>query len=161
MQTRIEYETILYALGASCIAGCDEAGRGPMAGPLTVACVVFEKGYYDARINDSKKLTAKKREELYDLIVENAKAFCIRVYDAKEVDQLNVYEASRQGMIECVKSIGLNVDCVLTDAMPLRCDLHDLSLIKGDAKSMSIAAASILAKVYRDRLMDEYASWIR
>lgn len=153
---RYVYESRAYAQGYTIIAGCDEAGRGPMAGPLTVAAVVFTPGYYDERINDSKQLSAKKRELLYDLIVENAKAFAIVVIDEKTVDELNVYEASRRGMIEAVNSLGLPVDYVLTDAMPLRNHMTCEAIIKGDQLSLSIAAASILAKVTRDRIMLEY-----
>lgn len=153
---RYAYELKAYEAGYHVIAGCDEAGRGPMAGPLTVAAVVFDNGYYDERINDSKQLTEKKREELYDLIVENARAFAIVVKSSQEVDELNVYEASRLGMIEAVQSLGIRVDFVLTDAMPLQKDIPHKAIIKGDSLSISIAAASILAKVTRDRLMKAY-----
>ena len=155
-KTRYQYEQAAYDKGYQVIAGCDEAGRGPMAGPLTVAACVFNPGYYDERINDSKQLSEKKREALYDLIIENAKAYSIIVIDEKKVDELNVYEASRQGMIEAVKTLGIDVDYVLTDAMPLRNEMAHEAIIKGDAKSISIAAASILAKVTRDRLMKQY-----
>lgn len=155
-KTRYAYEQAAYDKGYKVIAGCDEAGRGPMAGPLTVAACVFEEGFYDERINDSKQLSEKKREELYDLIIEKAKAYAIVIIDEKRVDELNVYEASRQGMIEAVQKLGVNVDYVLTDAMPLRNEMAHEAIIKGDAKSISIAGASILAKVTRDRIMKEY-----
>ena len=109
-QERYAYEKKAYANGHRIIAGCDEAGRGPMAGPLCVAAVVFPYGYYDERINDSKQLSAKKREQLYDLIVENASYFSIVVISSEEVDRLNVYEASRQGMMQAVKCLGIEVD---------------------------------------------------
>lgn len=153
---RYAYESKAYENGYQVIAGCDEAGRGPMAGPLTVAAVVFEKGYYDERINDSKQLSEKKREALYDLIIENAKAYAIVIIPAQKVDEYNVYEASRLGMIEAVERLNVKVDYVLTDAMPLNNDMAYEAIIKGDALSISIAAASILAKVTRDRLMKEY-----
>lgn len=156
LKTRYAYEQKAYDLGYQVIAGCDEAGRGPMAGPLTVAAVVFDKDYYDERINDSKQLSEKKREALYDLIIENAKAFAIVVIPVEKVDELNVYEASRQGMIEAYQSLGIDVDYVLTDAMPLNNGMAHEAIIKGDALSISIAAASILAKVTRDRLMKQY-----
>ena len=155
-KTRYAYEQAAYDQGYHVIAGCDEAGRGPMAGPLTVAACVFEEGFYDERINDSKQLTEKKREELYDFITQHAKAYAIVVIDEKKVDELNVYEASRQGMIEAVEKLGIPVDFVLTDAMPLRNHMAHEAIVKGDAKSISIAGASILAKVTRDRIMKEY-----
>ena len=154
---RYQYEQKAYDEGYKVFAGCDEAGRGPMAGPLTVAACVFEEGFYNDRINDSKQLSEKKREELYDLIIANAKAYSIVVIDEKKVDELNVYEASRQGMIEAVKQLGIKVDYILTDAMPLRNEMAHEAIIKGDSKSISIAAASILAKVTRDDVMLQMA----
>jgi ribonuclease HII len=141
------------------LIGTDEAGRGPAAGGVWAAAVCFKNNIDEKlfeTLNDSKKLTPKKREALYDLIIENAKAYSIIVIDEKKVDELNVYEASRQGMIEAVKTLGIDVDYVLTDAMPLRNEMAHEAIIKGDAKSISIAAASILAKVTRDRLMKQY-----
>ena len=158
MCERLQYENEAYQKGYHYIIGLDEAGRGPMAGPLVVGGVIFPKGFYDERINDSKKLTEKKREALYDLIVEKALAYDIEVISVEEVDKLNVYEASRTGMRRIIERIGVKPDFALTDAMPLGDDAIDhLSIIKGDAKSMSIGGASILAKVTRDRIMKEYA----
>lgn len=152
-QERLKYENEARVAGYSRILGVDEAGRGPMAGPLVVGGVIFPEDFYDERINDSKKLTEKKREALYDLIIENALAYQIEVLSVEEVDTLNVYEASRTGMKRIVES--LEPDFTLSDAMPLG-DIPHLSIIKGDAKSISIGAASILAKVTRDRIMKEY-----
>lgn len=152
-QERLKYENEARAAGYSRILGVDEAGRGPMAGPLVVGGVIFPEDFYDERINDSKKLTEKKREALYDIIIENALAYQIEVLSVEEVDTLNVYEASRTGMKRIVES--LEPDFTLSDAMPLG-DIPHLSIIKGDAKSLSIGAASILAKVTRDRIMKEY-----
>ena len=152
-QERLKYENEARAAGYSRILGVDEAGRGPMAGPLVVGGVIFPEDFYDERINDSKKLTEKKREALYDFIIENALAYQIEVLSVEEVDKLNVYEASRTGMKRIVAS--LEPDFTLSDAMPLG-DIPHLSIIKGDAKSLSIGAASILAKVTRDRIMKEY-----
>lgn len=152
-QERLKYENEARGAGYSRILGVDEAGRGPMAGPLVVGGVIFPEDFYDERINDSKKLTEKKREALYDLIIENALAYQIEVLSVEEVDTLNVYEASRTGMKRIVES--LEPDFTLSDAMPLG-DIPHLSIIKGDAKSLSIGAASILAKVTRDRIMKEY-----
>ena len=152
-QERLKYENEARAAGYSRILGVDEAGRGPMAGPLVVGGVIFPEDFYDERINDSKKLTEKKREALYDIIIENALAYQIEVLSVEEVDTLNVYEASRTGMKRIVES--LEPDFTLSDAMPLG-DIPHLSIIKGDAKSLSIGAASILAKVTRDRILKEY-----
>lgn len=151
---RLQYEEQARSEGYSRILGVDEAGRGPMAGPLVVGGVIFPEGFYDERINDSKKLTEKKREALYDLIIENALAYKIEILSVEEVDTLNVYEASRTGMKRIVEA--LKPDFTLSDAMPLG-DIPHLSIIKGDAKSISIGAASILAKVTRDRIMKDYA----
>lgn len=152
-QERLKYENEVRGAGYSRILGVDEAGRGPMAGPLVVGGVIFPEDFYDERINDSKKLTEKKREALYDFIIENALAYQIEVLSVEEVDTLNVYEASRTGMKRIVESV--EPDFTLSDAMPLG-DIPHLSIIKGDAKSLSIGAASILAKVTRDRIMKEY-----
>ena len=158
MCERLQYENEAYQKGYHYIIGLDEAGRGPMAGPLVVGGVIFPKGFYDERINDSKKLTEKKREALYDFIIEKALAYDIEVISVEEVDKLTVYEASRTGMRRIIERIGVKPDFALTDAMPLGDDAIDhLSIIKGDAKSMSIGGASILAKVTRDRIMKEYA----
>lgn len=159
MCERLKYENEAYEKGYSYIIGLDEAGRGPMAGPLVVAGVIFPKGYYDERINDSKALSEKKREDLYDIVIENALAYSIQIIDEKEVDELNVYQASRQGMIRAIqdlKDLDCKPDYALSDAMPLGDVIEHQAIIKGDAKSMSIGAASILAKVTRDRIMIEY-----
>lgn len=156
MCERLKYEKEVYQLGKEYIIGLDEAGRGPMAGPLVVGGVIFPKGFYDENINDSKKLTEKKREQLYDEIIKNALAYHIEIIDVDEVDQLNVYQASKQGMIRTIEKIKIKPDYALTDAMPLGNVIEHQSIIKGDALSISIAAASILAKVTRDRIMKEY-----
>ena len=156
MCERLAYENEAYQNGKKVIIGLDEAGRGPMAWPLVVAGVIFPQGYYCEDINDSKKLTEKKREALYDLIIENALAYQIEIIDVQEVDQLNVYQASKTGMLRAIEHISIKPDFALTDAMPLGNQINHLSIIKGDAKSLSIGAASILAKVTRDRMMKEY-----
>ncbi len=153
---RFEFEEKLYNQGYHTIIGLDEAGRGPMAGPLVVGGVIFPKDFYDERINDSKKLTEKKREALYDFIIENALAYKVEVISVEEVDALNVYQASKEGMLRIVHSISIKPEYALTDAMPLDDSIPYESIIKGDQKSISIAAASILAKVTRDRIMKEY-----
>ncbi len=156
MCERLKFENEAYSHGKKIIIGLDEAGRGPMAGPLVVGAVIFPKGYYNENINDSKKLTEKKREALYDLIIENALAYQIEVIDVDEVDQFNVYQASKIGMLRAIEHISITPDYALTDAMPLGSAIEHQAIIKGDALSMSIGAASILAKVTRDRIMKEY-----
>ncbi|WP_249030480.1 ribonuclease HII [Tannockella kyphosi] len=152
---RNQYELEYYAKGYQAIIGLDEAGRGPMAGELVVAGVIFPKHFYDERINDSKKLTKKKRDELFSFICDNAIAYHIEVISVADVDKLNVYQASKIGMEKCVQALQCEGLFALTDAMPLHY-LDHLSIIKGDQLSISIAGASILAKVTRDRMMEEH-----
>ncbi len=156
MCEKLKYEKAAYENGKTCIIGLDEAGRGPMAGPLVVGAVIFEKGYYCNEINDSKQLSEKKREALYDLIIHDALAYQIEIIDVADVDQLNVYQASKKGMLDAIKNISIKPDFALTDAMPLGTTIDHQAIIKGDCLSISIAAASILAKVIRDRIMKEY-----
>ncbi|WP_052466430.1 ribonuclease HII [Beduini massiliensis] len=156
MASMRDYENACIQKGQQIIAGCDEAGRGPIAGPLVVATCVLPNDFNDERINDSKKLTEKKRELLYDVIIEHALDYKIIIYDEKAVDELNVYQASKLGMEEGVRGLTLKADAVLSDAMPLNLEIPVEAIIKGDAKSITIAAASILAKVTRDRIMREY-----
>lgn len=157
MCERLVYEKKAYEAGYHHIIGLDEAGRGPMAGPLVVAGVIFPPDFYDERINDSKKLTEKKREKLYELIIEKALAYHIEVISVEEVDELNVYRASQTGMIRCVQKINVKPDYALSDAMPLKDVIPHEAIVKGDAKSIFIGAASILAKVTRDHIMIDYA----
>ncbi|HNZ78098.1 MAG TPA: ribonuclease HII [Bacilli bacterium] len=151
-----EYENSLVATGYRNIVGVDEAGRGPMAGPLVVAACLLPLDDKIIGLNDSKKLTPKKREELYNIIKEKAIEYHIEVIDVGEVDKLNVYKASKWGMEQCIKQFKTPIDYVLSDAMPLDIDLEYLAIVKGDAKSASIAAASILAKVTRDHIMIDF-----
>ena len=158
MNNMYEFEEKLNNEGYNYIGGCDEAGRGPLVGPVVCACVVFPKGYKNDLINDSKKLTEKKREALYDIIIKDALSYGIAVISAKEIDEINILEASRKGMIEAYKEANkkINIDYLLTDAMKISTlNIPVLDIIKGDAKSVSIAAASILAKVTRDRILYE------
>ena len=153
MKTENRYEKEYWSQG-KLVVGLDEAGRGPLAGPLVVAGVVFPEGYDSGEINDSKQLTEKKREALYDIVIRDALFYEIKVIEPEEIDRINILEADRKAMSE----IALNapVDIVLTDAVDLYIDKKVVSLIKGDTLSCSIAAASILAKVTRDRIMYEY-----
>ena len=149
-----QYEEELNQQGYKYIAGCDEAGRGPMAGPLVAASVILPVGYKLDGLNDSKKLTPKKRDQLFDIILRDAIQVEYEVISVMDVDRLNPLEASRLAMTKSVERMK-KVDYVLTDCMDLKIDVPYLSIIKGDAKSASIAAASIIAKVTRDRIMDE------
>lgn len=137
------------------VAGTDEVGRGPMAGPLVAASVVLPANCIIEGLNDSKKLTAKKREELFIVIKEKALDVEVVFINEKTVDKINVYQASKKAMLECISKIKIPVDYVLSDAMPLNGNFINISLIKGDQKSASIAAASIIAKVTRDNYMVE------
>lgn len=153
----LEYESKYYDLGYEYIAGSDEAGRGPLAGPLVVAACILPKGYSNELINDSKKLTDKKRRYLYEIIKKDALAYHIEVVDIETIDKINIYQASKLGMKICLEKLSIKPNVALLDAMNLDLDYPVESIIKGDEKSISIAAASILAKVYRDDLMIEYA----
>lgn len=157
MCERLKFEQQAYDLRKKYIVGLDEAGRGPMAGPLVVGAVIFPQGYYNDKINDSKKLTEKKREELYQIIIQEALAYQIEIIDVADVDRLNVYQASKKGMIDAIDHLSIRPDYALTDAMPLGDVIEHQAIVKGDAKSLSIGAASILAKVTRDHIMNDYA----
>ena len=136
------------------VIGIDEAGRGPIAGPEVVAGVVFPIGYNNEDIYDSKAISEKKREELFEVIKKDALEYHIEIVSEKVIDQKNIYQATKDAMTLIANK--LNAEVVLTDAMPLeRCDKEVIDIIKGDQKSVSIAAASILAKVTRDRIMYE------
>ena len=153
----LEYESKYYDKGLTLIAGSDEAGRGPLAGPLVVAACILPKGYQHELINDSKKLTDKKRRMLYETIKKDALAYHIEVIDIETIDKINIYQASKLGMKICLEKLSIKPEAALLDAMNLDMGYPVESIIKGDEKSLSIAAASILAKVYRDDLMIEYS----
>lgn len=151
-----KYEKELYAQGFENIVGTDEAGRGPLYGPVVAGAVVLPHDFKLAGLNDSKKLTEKKREEFYDYIINHA-IWGVGVVSALEIDEINIYQASKKAMMLAVEEVRkkISVDYVLTDAMPLEMDIPSMAIIKGDAKSMSIAAASVIAKVTRDHMMLE------
>ena len=158
MNNMREYENKYIEQGYKVIAGTDEAGRWPLFGPVVCACVVLPNDYNNDEINDSKKLTEKKREKLYDIIMKDAISVGVSIISAKEIDEINILEASRKGMIESYKEANkkIKIDVLLTDAMKIdTLDIPVEKIIKGDAKSISIAAASIIAKVTRDRLLLE------
>lgn len=150
-----EYENELYNKGIKYIAGIDEVGRGPLVGPVVTAAVILPKDFYDQRINDSKKLSAKKRELLYDIIMENAISVGIGICDEDIIDSVNILEATKIAMIAAINDLNVKPEHLLIDAVKIDIDIPSTSIIKGDAKSESIAAASIVAKVTRDRMMIE------
>ena len=154
-----ENEKKLWNLGYENIAGCDEAGRGPLFGPVVAASVILPHDFVLEGLNDSKKLSEKKREEYYPVIMQKALAVSVSIVEADEIDKINIYEASRQGMLRATNSLKVKPDYIITDAMPLDgfTSVPHEAIIKGDAKSYSIAAASIVAKVTRDRIMKQYA----
>jgi len=147
------YEQELYEQQVQFIAGVDEAGRGPLAGPVVAAAVILPKDAYIAGLNDSKKLSFQKREELYEQIQEVAVSVGTGIVSAEEIDQLNIYEATKKAMTIAVEQLNPQPEYLLIDAMELPLSVPQQSIIKGDAKSISIAASSIIAKVTRDRLM--------
>lgn len=151
------YENELYEKGIKYIGGVDEVGRGPLVGPVVTACVVLPKDFKLEGLNDSKKLSEKKRDLYYDYIINNCLAYAIGEVTPEEIDEINIYEASKKAMIIAINKVKEQIDLqhVLVDAMPLDIDIPTTSIIKGDAKSISIAAASVVAKVTRDRMMYE------
>ena len=150
------YERLAYQEGASFIAGVDEVGRGPLAGPVVAAAVILPKNIEDLGFDDSKKLSSSKREEIYRLIQEKAIAIGIGIVDADIIDQVNIYQASRLAMQQAVSELKIQPDYLLIDAMKIDVNTPQIGIIKGDAKSISIAAASIVAKQVRDQMMQEF-----
>ena len=152
----LEKEKEYYSDTIVAIAGVDEAGRGPLAGPVCAAAVVFPKDYQNPDIDDSKKLTAKKRDALFEEIKKNALGYGIALATPAEIDELNIYMATQKAMKEALGQIQCDFQLILTDAMPLKnLKVPVIPIIKGDAQCLNIAAASILAKVTRDRYMEE------
>ncbi len=156
-----DYDLNLKQKGYNLIAGMDEAGRGCLAGPVVVASVIMPLDFMIDGINDSKKITPKKREELYSLIVDNAIAYSIVFKDNNVIDEINILNATKLAMVECVDNLTPKPDIILIDAVKLdNINTEQLNIVKGDSTSYNIAAASILAKVTRDRyissLSDEY-----
>jgi ribonuclease HII len=152
------YEEALYNDGINYIGGVDEVGRGPLIGPVVACCCVLPKGFYLEGLTDSKKLTEKKREQFSKYIKENCVAYALGIVSPEEIDQINIYEASRKAMMIAISEVRkqINLEHVLVDAMPLPdLDIPSTSIIKGDSKSVSIAAASVIAKVTRDDMMIE------
>jgi len=163
---KIEKE--LYSQGIKSICGIDEAGRGPLAGPVVVACVIMPEDSMIEGVNDSKKISEKKREALYEKIIEEAVGYGVAIIDQNEIDRVNILNATKQGLTTCIKELEKDLkeknrgfekpDIILVDALT-KIDTDGIlyrSIIKGDAKSYSIAAASIIAKVTRDRIMRQW-----
>lgn len=150
-----EYEEKLYKNGCKYIAGVDEVGRGPLVGPVVSACIILPERFIPEGLNDSKKLTEKQRDKFFDIITDNAIAIGIGVVSPEEIDEINIYEASKKSMMIAIKECNHKIDHVLIDAMKLQLEVPSTPIIKGDAKSISIAAASVIAKVTRDRMMYE------
>lgn len=151
----LEYENNLYNEGVTLIAGVDEVGRGPLIGPVVACACILPVNFYHKDIKDSKKLSEKKREEMYKIIKENAISIGLGIVSEKVIDEVNIYESTKIAMKEAIKNLNITPEHVLIDAMKLELNIPSTSIIKGDAKSESIAAASIIAKVTRDHMLDE------
>ena len=149
-----EIDKSYFKEGYNYICGIDEAGRGPLAGPVVVAAVIMPKDSMIEGVNDSKKVSEKKREKLYELIIEEAISYSVGIVDQNEIDRINILNATKAGLTEAVRTLKVKPELILVDA--LTCGVPYQSIIKGDAKSYSIAAASIIAKVTRDRIMREW-----
>lgn len=148
----LKYEKELYEKGYNYIAGTDEAGRGPLVGPVVAAAVILPKNYELEGLTDSKKLSEKKREKFYEIIKKDAISYGVGIVSAKKIDEINIYEASRVAMLEAIDNLKIEPDFILSDAMPLLKE-NSKAIIHGDALSLSIAAASVIAKVTRDHIM--------
>ena len=153
-----EIEKEWYKKGAKKICGIDEAGRGPLAGPVVVAAVIMPEDSMIEGVNDSKKVSEKKREKLYDEITQNATAWGVGIIDQNEIDKINILNATKKGLTQALTELTENPDIILVDALTGidTLGIPYQSIIKGDAKSYSIAAASIVAKVTRDRIMRQW-----
>src|SRR5574344_1620500 len=151
-----KYEKELYKKGINYIGGVDEVGRGPLIGPVVTACIVLPKDFTLEGLTDSKKLSEKKRDLFYDYIIDHS-IYGIGIIGADRIDEINIYEATKEAMYMAINEVKKQVDLehVLIDAMPLDLDIPSTSIIKGDSLSISIAAASVVAKVTRDRMMYE------
>lgn len=156
LEQMLRYEKELYKAGYQAIAGIDEVGRGPLAGPVVAAAVILPPECKIKGLNDSKKIPKKKHKDIYQAVMDKALAVGIGLMDSEIIDQVNIYEATKLAMKEALSKLSLKPDYLLIDAMKLDIDIPQESIIKGDANSLSIAAASIVAKVTRDKLMADY-----
>lgn len=151
----LDYEKQYYSKTIKYIAGCDEAGRGCLLGPVVAGAVILPKNFKCDLINDSKQLTEKQREEAYQIIKENAIAWAVAEVSSEEIDQINILNASRKAMVMALDKLNHQIDMILTDAVKMQTELPFEAIIHGDAKAMCIAAASIMAKVTRDHICYE------
>ncbi len=151
----LEYEKDLYKQNISLIAGVDEVGRGPLVGPVVAAAVILPQNYQLTGLTDSKKLSEKKRNTFYEILQKEAIAIGIGVVDPQTIDEINIYQASKKAMLKAIANLQVKPEHILVDAMPLELDIPSTSIIHGDALSLSIAAASVIAKVTRDEMMYE------
>lgn len=151
----LQYEQALYDKGIRYIAGVDEVGRGPLAGPVVAAAVILPQDVFLPHLDDSKKLSETKREQLFSVIQQTALAIGIGIVSAHEIDELNIYEATKKAMMQAVHALAIVPEHLLIDAMHIPLSIPQTSIIKGDAHSVSIAASSIIAKVTRDRMMKQ------
>ena len=156
LEKMLAYEKELYAQGIDLIAGVDEVGRGPLAGPVVAAVVILPKACKIPGLNDSKKIPKSKHKEIYEAVLQKAIAIGIGVKDNQVIDQVNIYEATKLAMMEAIGQLEPQPQHLLIDAMKLDLPISQTSIIKGDANSLSIAAASIVAKVTRDQMMEEF-----
>lgn len=157
MEDLYKYEKECYQKNYTLIGGVDEVGRGPLVGPVVAACCVLPKDFYLEGLTDSKKLSEKKRNLFFEYIRKHAIAYGIGVVSPERIDEINIYNASKEAMIKAIKEVQkqISLEIVLVDAMPLDLDIPSISIVHGDALSISIAAASVLAKVTRDQMMYE------
>ena len=155
LRDNYRYERKLKEKGIHLIGGIDEVGRGPLVGPVVAACVILPDHFSLDGLTDSKKLSEKKREEFYDKIMDQAIAVGVGIIDEKKIDEVNIYEATKLAMKEAVRNCKIKPEHVLIDAMPLDIEIPTTSIIKGDIKSITISAASVIAKVVRDRMLVE------
>ena len=156
LEGMLAYEKECYARGMELIAGVDEVGRGPLAGPVVAAAVILPKACKIPGLNDSKKIPKSKHKEIYEAVLQNAVAIGIGIKDNQVIDQVNIYEATKLAMMEAIGQLEPQPQHLLIDAMKLDLPIPQTSIIKGDANSLSIAAASIVAKVTRDQMMEEF-----
>lgn len=160
-EEKLFYEREGLSRGCKIIAGIDEVGRGPLAGPVVCAAVILPLDDIIEGVDDSKKITKKKREVLYEKIIEKAISYDIERIEPEEIDEINILEATKKCMLACIANLPVKPDLVLIDAVKLNSPVDTLSIVKGDAKSYLIGAASIVAKVYRDKIMEEYSEVYR
>lgn len=156
LEGMLAYEKELYTQGIQLIAGVDEVGRGSLAGPVVAAAVILPKACKIPGLNDSKKIPKYKHKEIYEAVLQNAIAIGIGIKDNHVIDQVNIYEATKLAMMEAIGRLDPQPQHLLIDAMKLDLPISQTSIIKGDANSLSIAAASIVAKVTRDQMMEEF-----